>query len=154
MDNEFEKNINEEIAPEQPMEQETVVPAAEESDSTYRWKPEDSAAARWQPEPAPVQPKQPKLRPEKPKKKKGFSTKRVVALALCCAILGGIIGAGGTILGFSLLNGGKTGTAPQNISGMLQGLRENTEFSWRMWIPARVCPRQRSMPPMLTLLSP
>ena len=132
MDNEFEKNINEEIAREQPVEQETGIPAAEESDSTYRWKPEDPAAARWQPEdsaarwqPEPV-PAQPKPRPEKPKKKKGFSAKRVVALALCCAVLGGIIGAGGTMLGFSLLNGGSGGTKQQNISGMLQGLRENT----------------------------
>ncbi len=123
MDNEFEKNINEEQPQTEEKTPETAEAPVETSDSTYRWKPEDSAAARWQPNPAPEQPRQ---HTEKAKKKKGFSTKRVVALALCCAILGGIIGAGGTILGFSLLGGGKTGASGQNISGVLQGLRENS----------------------------
>lgn len=118
MDNEFKKNI------EETQEQPDNRPAAEtapEEDSTYRWKPENPDAARWQPEPIPAQPRR-----RKEKKKKGFTAKRVVALALCCAILGGIIGAGGTILGFSLLGGGKPGATSTNISGVLQGLRENT----------------------------
>ncbi len=139
MDNEFEKNIEEETMQEQspiPEKAEETIPEVEEkaaeektetpaevSDSTYRWKPENAASARWQPDPVPVQPRQ---YTAEPKKKKGFSAKRVVALALCCAILGGIIGAGGTLLGVSLLSGRKPGTASPNIAGVLQGLRENS----------------------------
>lgn len=57
-----------------------------------------------------------------PKKKKGRG--RIVALALCCSLLGGAVGAGGAVLGTHLLT---DNAAP--VSGsttVLEGLRETS----------------------------
>lgn len=97
---------------------EEIVPQPEE-DTTYRFKPEPApeyiASA-----PAAEQPAQPKKR----KKKKG-NGKKIVALALCCVLLGGLCGAGGTLLTLHLLEN-KTGTTITNIAGVLMGQRENS----------------------------
>lgn len=60
--------------------------------------------------------------PVAPKKKKGRG--RIVALALCCSLLGGAVGAGGAVLGTHLLT---DNAAP--VSGsttVLEGLRETS----------------------------
>lgn len=64
--------------------------------------------------------------PEKPekKKKKGHALK-IVALALCCTLLGGLCGVGGTMLTLQILAGGNK-TPVEYISGMLEGQRENS----------------------------
>ena len=60
--------------------------------------------------------------PEK-KKKKGFYLK-VVALALCCSILGGIVGAGITMIG-----GGKLQAKLAIGQGILSALEDHEDFS-------------------------
>ena len=106
----------EEIVPE--IAAEEIVPQPVE-ETTYRYKPEPApeyiASA-----PVPEQPAQPKKR----KKKKG-NGKKIVALALCCVLLGGLCGAGGTLLTLHLLEN-KTGTTITNIAGVLMGQRENS----------------------------
>ena len=112
MDNEFEKN--------DPVPEEEAVNAAAqepEEDTTYHYKPESA--------PEYVAAQYTEAQPEKPKKKKGHG-KKVVALALCCTLLGGVCGAGGTLLGLQLLQNKGSGSLPGNISGILQGQRENS----------------------------
>lgn len=112
MDNEFEKN-------DQMPEEEAVnafVPEPGE-DTTYHYKGETA--------PEYVAPQYMPHKPEKPKKKKG-NGKKIVALALCCTLLGGVCGAGGTLLGLQLLQNKQSGGLPGNISGILQGQRENS----------------------------
>ena len=112
MDNEFEKN--------DPVPEEEAVNAAAqepEEDTTYHYKPESA--------PEYVAAQYTESQPEKPKKKKGHG-KKVVALALCCTLLGGVCGAGGTLLGLQLLQNKGSGSLPGNISGILQGQRENS----------------------------
>jgi len=61
--------------------------------------------------------------PDPPKQKKERSGGKLVALALCFSLLGGLIGAGGTILSSRLWNASpKSG----NISNVLLGQRENS----------------------------
>ena len=54
--------------------------------------------------------------PKKPKK--GMTGGRIVALALCCSLLGGAVGAGGVVLGNRLASGGAS-----NTSNILEGQR-------------------------------
>jgi len=66
--------------------------------------------------------------PQMPKKKKGWTAGKTVALALCCSLVGGILGAGGALLGTRLF---RQDTAPDpnestNISHVLEGQRENS----------------------------
>ncbi len=63
-------------------------------------------------EPAPVQ-------EQKPQKKSAFSTGKVIALALCCSLLGGILGSVGSALAMKA-------AAPRNSTVVLEGQRENT----------------------------
>lgn len=72
------------------------------------------------------QPQTPPAAPKakKPKKeKKGMRSGAVVALALCCAILGGAMGFGGALLGNYLSAGGKT-VVKGNTSAVYEGERE------------------------------
>ena len=59
--------------------------------------------------------------PPKPEKKKGGAGK-LIALALCCSVLGGIIGAGAVMV----LNDQKILPLPGGNSNVLEGNRENT----------------------------
>ncbi len=58
-----------------------------------------------------------------PKKKKGFYLK-VVALALCCSILGGIVGAG-----IAMIGGGKLQAQLALGQGILSALEDHEDFS-------------------------
>ena len=58
--------------------------------------------------------------PPKPEKKKGGAGK-LIALALCCSILGGIVGAGAVML----LGSDKSASTPGGNSNVLEGNREN-----------------------------
>ena len=104
----------EEIAPEQPAPEIVETNVAVEEDGTYHWKRE--AAPQYIPAP-----------PEKPKKKKkkGGHALKIVALALCCTLLGALCGVGGTMLTLQMLAGGNK-TPVEYISGMLQGQREDS----------------------------
>ena len=73
-----------------------------ENDSTYRWQPEPPHGAP----------------------KKTWTTGKLVALALCCSLLGGAFGAGGAILGTRLLSTDKTPSS--GASYVLEGQRENS----------------------------
>ena len=121
MDNEFEKEFDLEQTPEEP-----VTPP--EEDTTYRYIPEPAPEyvaapkAQYEPEPDPMPSYSPdtssRYNPESaphyrtdyradppPKRKKKGHGKRMVALGLVCAIVGGICGMGGTVLGLRLLSG-------------------------------------------------
>lgn len=65
--------------------------------------------------------------PPAPVKKSGYG-KHLVAVALICSLLGGIIGAGGVLLGNHLLTPGTSPETPTNpnTTTTLEGLRENT----------------------------
>lgn len=125
MDNEFEKN---DLLPEENAE-EVLTP----EDAVNAFAPEEVVLPEYTAEddtPAPegAVPEYTPILPEKPKKKRKGRGGKIVAVCLCCALLGGICGAGGTLLGIGLLNG-KDG-APigqkENISGILMGQRENS----------------------------
>ncbi len=70
---------------------------------------------------------QPRQAPPKPKKqkKKGLTAGKAVALALCCSLVGGILGAAGTLL-VTKLTEQEEAPVDSNISLMLQGQREQT----------------------------
>ncbi len=122
MDNEFEKNDllpEEEEAVNAFIPEETAVPEPIPEDSTYRYKPasaQEFVAPQYVPQPS-----------ETPKKKKGHGRK-VVALGLCCGLLGGICGVAGTFLGIRLLQArDKAASTPiVNVSGIFEGERENS----------------------------
>lgn len=59
-----------------------------------------------------------------PKKKR--SGKGLVAMALCFALLGGVIGAGGVLAAEHFLGGSRENAATGNASVMVEGLREST----------------------------
>ena len=61
-----------------------------------------------------------------PKKKKKPSWGRLVAVALVCAILGGIVGAGGVLLLQSDRGGAEQAEASQNITQLFYGNREKS----------------------------
>ena len=64
--------------------------------------------------------------PTPPKKKKGgWTGGKVIALALSCSLLGGILGAGSALLGTQLLNRENPSQSGGNVSNMLEGIREN-----------------------------
>ena len=69
----------------------------------------------------PIQPKQQESRKKAHKGKAG----RIIAMALCCALLGGGGGAGAFALCSSVFSGSGAGTA-ENTAAVLQGQRENT----------------------------
>lgn len=69
----------------------------------------------------PLQPQMPQYQPElkqETKNSRSFGAGKVVALALCCSLLGGILGSVGGVLA--------TKTADPNRTTVLQGERENT----------------------------
>lgn len=121
MDNEFEyqdeipqsdTSADNESIPEQTVEPAQPMPHFEPS-SEYRWV---------RPEPVNQQTEQPKPK----KEKKPWSTGKVVALALCCSLLGGAFGA--SIL--SLVNGtGSASTSNPNVSNVLVGQRETSKIN-------------------------
>ncbi|MBR3978919.1 MAG: trypsin-like peptidase domain-containing protein [Oscillospiraceae bacterium] len=96
----------------------------DEKNFPWTYKPEQPSAQQEQPfpqeaplpqyEPAPVQEEQ-----TSKKKRSSASTGKIVALALCCSLLGGILGSVGGALAM------KT-AAPQNNTVVLEGQRENT----------------------------
>ena len=128
MDNEFEyQNFEQEQPPQEQvvepeLEQEPVedtkvenMPRFEPSASEYRWV-------------RPPQPQEPVMQPVPEKKKKEKKEKkggRIIALALCCALIGGIVGGIGGAL---LLSGNIKKELSQNIniSNVFEGHRENT----------------------------
>ncbi len=57
-----------------------------------------------------------------PPKKKGWTAGKIIALSLCCALLGGAFGAGGVFL----INKVTGNSSASNTSNVLQGHRENT----------------------------
>ena len=58
-----------------------------------------------------------------PKKEKtGWSAGRVIAVALICSVLGGLVGAGGVLLGTKQAEG----NSQSNVSSLLEGQREHT----------------------------
>ena len=121
MDNDFEyqdeipqsdTSADNESIPEQTNEAAQPMPHFEPS-SEYRWV---------RPEPVNQQTEQPKPK----KEKKSWSTGKVVALALCCSLLGGAFGA--SIL--SLVNGtGSASTSNPNVSNVLVGQRETSKIN-------------------------
>lgn len=116
MENEFEKELNPEMPPEEP-----VTPS--EEDTTYRYKPEHApeyVAA----ESAPRYNSDYRADPP-PRRKKKMGGKQMVALGLVCAIVGGICGMGGTIVGLRFLSR-YTGKSVEYIAGVLQGQRESS----------------------------
>ena len=59
--------------------------------------------------------------------KKKKQTRRIIAVAVICSLLGGLVGAGGALLGSHLLNKQEEpGTADTQTSVMIQGLRESS----------------------------
>lgn len=62
--------------------------------------------------------------PKPEKQKNGIRIGSVIAIALVCAILGGIVGAGGTLAASGIFT--KEAAKPENSSVVLQGQRENT----------------------------
>ncbi len=114
MHDEF-KNENLSESPEAPAvapipEEPAAPPTPVAEDGTYRWRPE----------PAPAYVPTP---PQKPKKK--THGKRIIALSVLCAMLGGLCGVGGTMLTLRLLAGGGKGPV-EYISGVLEGQRESS----------------------------
>ena len=85
---------------------------------TYNLPEEEPSA----PNDAPAGPAAPQYDPNpvKKEKKKGTSGK-VIALALCCSLIGGILGAVGGVLATR-----SSGAAKENTSTMLEGVREDT----------------------------
>ncbi len=63
-------------------------------------------------------------KPKKPKKAKSGLGGKVIALALCCSLLGGAIGAGGMALLGSI--GGSAKLESQKVSNMVEGHREQS----------------------------
>ena len=115
MDNEFEKEINPEQTPEEPI-------APPEEDTTYRYKPEPMPEYVARPTPEPM----PQYNPEPaPRRKKKNHGPKIVAVCLACAIVGGLCGVGGTFLGLRLLSR-HTGKTVEYIAGVLQGQRESS----------------------------
>ena len=127
MDNEFEKNnlLPEEDAEEIISVEETESAVIPEETELPEYRPDGAEIV---PEPEVIEPEFSSVPVEKPKKKRKGHGKKMVALGLCCALLGGICGAGGTLLGMQLFQpevskpAGTTG----NISGILLGQRENS----------------------------
>lgn len=62
--------------------------------------------------------------PKAPKKKSGG--KGTAAIALCCALLGSVLGTGGTLLAGHYLDSSQSTAAGKNVSTMVEGLREST----------------------------
>ncbi len=60
----------------------------------------------------------------KPEARRGWSTGKIIALALSCALLGGAVGAAGTVLGTRTLR--QDGEKPENTVTIQEGQRENT----------------------------
>ncbi len=80
--------------------------------------PEDAPAA---PAQEPAGPAAYQYEPPKGKKKKKGSAGKIIALALCCSLIGGILGAAGGVLVARTSVG-----ADGNTSTILEGVRENT----------------------------
>lgn len=63
-------------------------------------------------------------------KKKGWTGGKVVAIALVCSLIGGLLGAGGILLGSNFFKDDPiTSQAQQNISHILEGAREDVILS-------------------------
>lgn len=120
MENEFEKELH----PEQPIEEPVTPP---EEDTTYHYVPESAPeyVAAPIPEPAPRYNSDYRTDPPPRRRKKKSHGKQMVALGLVCAIVGGICGMGGTILGLRMLSP-YTGKTVEYIAGVLLGQRESS----------------------------
>jgi len=60
------------------------------------------------------------------KEKKNWTVGKVIAIALVCSLLGGIVGAGGMLLGSNLISKDPITQPQQNVSNLLEGNREKT----------------------------
>ncbi len=123
MNEEFEKEN-----PVQPPEAAAEIPVPVPEDIPPRSPIAEDGTYHFIPEPAPAPMPEPAasyapVPPKKPKKKS--RTVQLVALAVCCALLGGLCGVGGTMLTLQYLAGGNKPPV-QYISGVLQGQRENS----------------------------
>ena len=123
MDNEFEKNspMPEEEAGETVPAVDAVAPeATEPENTTCEYKPEP-VAEYIAPQPVPqVMP----VAPQKPEKKKKYGWK-MVAVGLCCALVGSAVGVASTLFTLRLF-GGAAGKPVENVAGILLGQRENS----------------------------
>ena len=109
MDNEFEK---EEMLPEEEQVEKIPVPEVTEAPAAQLPKPDAPVTGQLPP------------KEEAPKVKKlGI---KLVAVALVCTILGGLCGAGGTILGLYVLKRSNFISQFAGVTGVLQGIRENS----------------------------
>lgn len=106
--------------------------SAQPESSSVPVQPESSSAPV-QPENGfvPVQPEQQQsgpvsIQPEQQEKPRKGSVGRIIALAMCCSLLGGMVGAGGTALVGGALKGSSSGTgAAEKTVTVFQGQREN-----------------------------
>ncbi len=58
------------------------------------------------------------------KQKKGWTGAKITALALCCSLMGGAVGAGGTVLGSAALMKLQGQAEGGSVSTMLEGVRD------------------------------
>lgn len=68
----------------------------------------------------------PSYREASPKAPKKSGGKGIAAIALCCALLGGVLGTGGTLLAGHYLGSSQSAAAGKNVSTMVEGLRESS----------------------------
>ena len=61
--------------------------------------------------------------------KKGLSAGKVIAIALVCSLLGGLLGAGSTLLGQYFLTSNNPVQPQQNVSNLFESNRENTALN-------------------------
>ncbi len=114
--NEFNENEYEPYAPPQEQPESTAAQEQEQAQEQSQAQAQEQPRNFYEYQPQPAAPE------KKPPKKKGAA--RLVALALCCSLLGGILGAGIVVL----LQGSGSGsvTSSGNTSVLLEGLRENS----------------------------
>lgn len=123
MEKELENTTNDKALPEEKQEAETAAEAAKSAGrpGSQVVQPVQKPAAEAGPNPAfqaaPQFTTQSIPQPSKPKKTRGKAAK-VVALALCCALAGGAVGAGGVIC---LRHFGIWGRPGRNITRMING---------------------------------
>ncbi len=80
---------------------------------------EEYSDSNWQNPETPQQ-----YQPDLPRKKTGWSSGKIIALAICCGLLGGAAGAGGALLSTHITQN-DTPASTQGNSVILQGQREN-----------------------------
>ncbi len=114
---------------ELPLYDAAQIPDAAPDELFYDDTTESPYTPRRDPEPSPYRAQNPYYtaaqppKPRKQKKKAGMTGGRVVALALCCSLIGGIVGGVGVFFG---MRGSAAQPAPGTTTTIQQGERENT----------------------------